>query len=130
MNILKEICQYKSEHIKIKKQQISLSNLVEQIKQQPIELRDFTEALKAKISQQKTALICEIKRASPSKGLIRQDFDVATIAKSYQQGGASCLSVLTDEKYFQGQDANIMLAKKNCQLPILRKDFIIDPYQI
>jgi indole-3-glycerol phosphate synthase len=88
--------------------------------------RHFTDALKHKVP----AIIAEIKKASPSKGLIRPDFDVGRIAAIYEDGGASCLSVLTDIDFFQGDPAYIALAKANSSLPVLRKDFILDPYQI
>jgi len=89
-------------------------------------MRDFKAALKAN----NPAIIAEIKKASPSKGIIRENFDVADIAKTYAENGASCLSVLTDINFFQGDPSYLAIAKENCELPILRKDFIIDPYQI
>lgn len=92
--------------------------------------RDFAGALRLRVANQHPAVIAEIKRASPSKGLIREDFDVAALAQSYQQGGAACLSVLTDTPYFQGADGFLITAKKACDLPVLRKDFLIDPWQV
>ena len=89
-------------------------------------IRDFTNALRAN----KPAIITEIKKASPSKGLIRADFDVAAIAEIYANNGACCLSVLTDVHFFQGNPAYLLTAKEHCGLPVLRKDFIIDDYQI
>ena len=92
--------------------------------------RGFTEAVKAKISVGESAVIAEIKKASPSKGVIRNNFDPAQIAKSYEKGGACCLSVLTDIDFFQGSDAHLQAARQACNLPVIRKDFIVDEYQI
>lgn len=92
--------------------------------------RPFLSALRARIRQGKPAVIAEIKRASPSKGVLRADFRPADIAKSYERGGATCLSVLTDVDFFQGADAHLQQARAACALPVLRKDFTIDPYQV
>lgn len=92
--------------------------------------RDFTGAIRAKIAAGLPAVIAEIKKASPSKGVLRSDFNPAEIAQSYQQHGAACLSVLTDEQFFQGSSLYLQQARAACELPVLRKDFIVDEYQI
>jgi indole-3-glycerol phosphate synthase len=92
--------------------------------------RGFVRAMEAAISTGKAAVIAEIKKASPSKGVIRKHFDPVQIADSYQRGGACCLSVLTDIDFFQGADAYLQMAHAACTLPIIRKDFILDPYQV
>lgn len=92
--------------------------------------RGFVNAIRARIATDKPAVIAEIKKASPSKGLLRANFDPAEIAKSYAHHGATCLSVLTDRDFFQGDDTHLQQARAACSLPVLRKDFTIDPYQV
>jgi indole-3-glycerol phosphate synthase len=92
--------------------------------------RGFVKAIENKLHSGQSAVIAEIKKASPSKGLIRENFIPDEIARSYEKGGAACLSVLTDIDFFQGSDAYLQQARNACQLPVLRKDFVIDPYQI
>ncbi|WP_020165493.1 indole-3-glycerol phosphate synthase TrpC [Methyloversatilis discipulorum] len=92
--------------------------------------RDFVAALNTRVAAKKPAVIAEVKKASPSKGVLRADFRPADIARSYEAGGAACLSVLTDRQYFQGSPDYLVEARAACSLPVLRKDFIIDPYQV
>ncbi len=125
MSVLEQICAAKQEHIRVKKSQTPLAAL-----QERIQLQEPPRGFQKKIRQQSPALIAEIKKASPSKGVIRKDFDPQAIAKAYERAGASCLSVLTDEPYFQGHDDYLTRVKTVSALPVLRKDFMLDPYQI
>ena len=129
MTILEQILENKTAELAIAKRQLSLSELDVAISQAP-PIRGFSAAMRARIAESKSAVIAEIKKASPSKGLIRQDFDPARHAVDCADHGATCLSVLTDEKYFQGADAFLQQARAACKLPVIRKDFMIDPYQI
>lgn len=126
MSVLEEICTRKAEHVEARKSKTHLAELQAQIldAEKP---RGFINALKTQTSP---ALIAEVKKASPSKGVIREDFDPVLISHAYERAGATCLSVLTDEPYFQGRDEYLMLVKNTVQIPVLRKDFMIDPYQI
>ncbi len=127
-SILHEIAAYKREWVKSCKQKVSEQTLLSQTKgMQPL---DFAGALIERISKQENAVIAEVKKASPSKGIIREDFHPVNIAKAYEQGGATCLSVLTDVKYFQGDDQFVRDIRGQVNIPVLRKDFMIDPYQI
>lgn len=129
---LKEICNVKSQHVEASKAQCPLKEM-DAFAQESLELypvRPFQKALQNKADQKETALICEIKKASPSAGLIRPDFAPSALAAAYQAGGASCLSILTDEPYFQGKNEYLIEARGACTLPVLRKDFMIDPWQI
>ncbi len=127
-DILQQICERKREHVAARKQSVPLSMLEEQARAQTPP-RGFRDRL-ARASAHGYGLITELKKASPSKGLIRDDFDPPSLARAYEAGGATCLSVLTDEPYFQGRDAYLGAARNAVSLPVLRKDFMVDPYQI
>ena len=128
-DILNRILDTKLEEIALQSKTVSQANLIDQTAQCDA-ARGFLEAVNTQIKQGRNAIIAEAKKASPSKGVIRPSFDVAQIAMSYQNGGATCLSVLTDKQYFQGDLSYIKVAKAACNLPVIRKDFIIDEYQI
>ena len=128
-DFLKKICEEKISHILNKKKTVPIYELEDQCSRVSAP-RGFFDALMSAVTKEQYGLIAEIKKASPSKGIIRQNFDPAWLAEKYQSGGASCLSVLTDKKYFHGEDAFLSLARNSVSLPVLRKDFIIDPYQI
>ena len=126
-NILEEIVWYKEKEVQRMRESVPLKQLQMQVKQaEPV--RDFLGALKSSPNQ--PALIAEIKKASPSKGIIKKDFDPVSIAKDYQAGGAACLSVLTDSKFFAGSFDNLALVRRVVDLPLLCKEFIIYPYQM
>ena len=126
---LAQICDDKRKHIQNRKAQVSESELRKRLADvEPP--RGFMRALAMKVAQDEFGLIAEIKKASPSKGVIRADFDPVSLAQAYKQGGATCISVLTDVPYFQGDDAYLAQVHAEVDLPVLRKDFMLDPYQI
>ena len=128
-DILKQIILDKAEEVVLRKSRCSLVE-IKSCAKDAAPPRGFTSAIKKRIGDGKLAVIAEVKKASPSKGVIRENFNPAEIAVSYEKAGATCLSVLTDEKYFQGVDQYLIDARAACSLPVLRKDFIIDPYQV
>lgn len=128
-DILKKILWRKAEEIAERAERVSLEKLKAQCEMAP-HPREFVEAIEFRLSEGNPAVIAEIKKASPSKGIIRENFDPVAIAQSYEKGGATCLSVLTDVDFFQGSDEYLKQARAACSLPVLRKDFIIDPYQV
>jgi indole-3-glycerol phosphate synthase len=128
-DFLKNILMQKAREVAARSEREPLKNLRARLETAP-PLRSFVGALEACLDAGKPAIIAEIKKASPSKGLLRADFHPGEIARSYAQAGAACLSVLTDEPFFQGADAHLQEARAASALPVLRKDFIIDAYQI
>ncbi len=128
-SILDTIAIDKRKHISRQKQRISEQSLLALCKQR-FDTRDFIAALSSRTSNNQTAIIAEVKKASPSRGVIRADFDPVAIALSYQRAGAACLSVLTDIPYFQGSDRYLEDISHNVSIPVLRKDFMLDPYQV
>lgn len=127
--ILKKILERKAEEVAQRQASTSLNDLEKRIKSASA-CRGFCDALMERISNKRPAVIAEIKKASPSKGLIREDFEPALIAESYAENGAACLSVLTDRDFFQGEEAYLEAARSACKLPVIRKDFMVDPWQI
>ncbi|KMM77182.1 indole-3-glycerol-phosphate synthase [Xanthomonas sp. NCPPB 1128] len=128
-DILRTILARKADEIAERSARVPLAELVARAEAMP-PTRGFARALQAAIANGDPAVIAEVKKASPSKGVIRPDFHPADIAVSYEFGGAACLSVLTDEDFFQGHDRYLQQARDACTLPVLRKDFTIDPYQV
>lgn len=128
-DILKKIIGRKQEEVTERSQQLSLEQLKDAL-DSASPCRGFVNAIEQKIASGKAGIIAEIKKASPSKGVIRVDFQPAEIARSYEQAGAACLSVLTDIDFFQGADTYLQEARAACALPVIRKDFFIDPYQV
>ncbi len=128
-DILQKILARKQQELADRQQQTSLQQVIRLAQTAP-QVRAFVSAITARHHAGLAAVISEIKKASPSKGLLREDFDPAAIACSYEAGGAACLSVLTDIDFFQGSDDYLIQARTACRLPVLRKDFMIDPYQV
>lgn len=127
--ILKKILDRKLQEVEERQETISIKQLEEQFSKVEAP-RGFVKAIERKLTKGEPAVIAEIKKASPSKGVLRENFEPEEIAKSYQKGGAACLSVLTDKDFFQGSETYLREARAACSLPVIRKDFIVDPYQI
>ncbi|MEE2820646.1 MAG: indole-3-glycerol phosphate synthase TrpC [Pseudomonadota bacterium] len=127
--ILDRIIARKHQEVSDRKAQLSIKTLESMLADQDA-ARGFTDQLVKQAMTQKSAVIAEIKRASPSKGLLRADFQPALHAQQYERAGASCLSILTDQDFFQGSDDDLQAARGACNLPVIRKDFMVDPYQI
>ena len=127
-DILDRIIEVKRGEVRVALESVPLEEL--RLQASTRDSRDFVGALRAKHAAGKPAIIAEVKKASPSKGVLRENFVPAEIAKSYEKGGAACLSVLTDVQFFKGSVAYLEEARAACSLPVLRKDFIVDPYQI
>ncbi len=129
--ILKKIIDTKAQEVASRSKTLPLAELkARALDMDPAALRGFYRAMQAKVDAGLPAVIAEIKKASPSKGVLREHFVPQDIAQSYEQGGAACLSVLTDHDYFQGHENFLQQARAACSLPVIRKDFLVDPYQI
>jgi indole-3-glycerol phosphate synthase len=128
-DILNQIVEVKRQEVAAARKRVPLEAMRDDALSRVL-TRDFEGALRRKIAAGRSAVIAEIKKASPSKGLLRADFIPADIAQSYAEAGAACLSVLTDRQFFQGQNDDLKQARASCDLPVLRKDFIVDPYQV
>ncbi len=128
-DVLAAIVEYKRAWVAARKASVPQAQVMQQA-EKAAPCRGFYHAVRRTIDSGNPALIAEIKKASPSKGVIRADFDPVELARTYTKAGAACLSVLTDEKYFQGSDRHLQQARAATGLPVLRKDFIIDPYQV
>src|SRR4051812_20302913 len=131
-DVLAKICADKREHIAARKRAIAPAEIMAAAegRNRMDPPRGFAKRLEQVVAAGKFGLIAEIKRASPSKGLIRADFEPPALARAYRDGGASCISVLTDNPYFQGEDGFLTAVRATVDLPLLRKDFMLDPYQI
>jgi indole-3-glycerol phosphate synthase len=129
VDILQTIVQRKREEIEQRARAVDIHELGRRA-ESASPVRGFIESIERNIAAGRSAVIAEIKKASPSKGLLRENFDPAAIAQSYEKHGAACLSVLTDRDFFQGSEAYLQKARAACALPVIRKDFIIDPYQV
>ncbi len=127
--ILKKIVARKHEEVAERSAVTSINDLQQHLLQQSA-CRGFVNAIETQLTAGHSAVIAEVKKASPSKGVIREQFDPAAIAASYQAGGAACLSVLTDKDFFQGSEMYLQQARNACSLPVIRKDFMVDPYQV
>ena len=127
--ILRKILARKRKEVAERSARVSLGSLEQRITEQG-DTRGFALAMQDRVAAGDAAVIAEVKKASPSKGVIREDFQPAQIAPSYERGGATCLSVLTDIDFFQGSDEYLQQARGACSLPVLRKDFTVDPYQV
>lgn len=129
-DVLRRILATKSEEVVARAQSLPLPALKSRLDEAADRPRGFAAALRSRVARRRPAVIAEIKKASPSKGVLREAFDPAELAVDYQRGGAACLSVLTDGPYFQGSEANLRDARSAVSLPVLRKDFMIDPWQV
>ena len=128
-DILKKIVSRKHEEIDEGIKRVPLERMIE-LASNADKTRGFYNALQSKVKQKQSGIIAEIKKASPSKGVLRENFDPVEIAKSYESGGASCLSILTDRDFFQGDPLFLIKARAAVSIPVIRKDFIVDPYQV